>query len=49
VHICLYQVYIRQYLHVSELYPCIYAYICAYLCIYVYIQKLHFEGGKPNF
>ena len=49
VHICLYQVYIRQYLHVSELYPCIYAYICAYLCIYVYIQKLHFEGEKPNF
>ena len=52
VHICLYQVYIRQYLCVSEaseLYPCIYTYICAYLCIYVYIQKLHFEGKKPNF
>ena len=35
VHICVYEVYIRQYLCVSELYPCIYTYICAYLCISV--------------
>ena len=37
VHICLYPVYIHQYQRVSELYPCIYTYICAYMCIYVYM------------
>ena len=37
MHICAYEVYICQYLRASELYPCIYTYICAYLCIYVYM------------
>ena len=52
VHICLYQTFICTYMHIF-VHICIYlfisAYICAYLCIYVYIQKLHFDGKKPNF
>ena len=44
VHICLYPVYIRQYQRVSELYPCIYTYICAYMCIYVYMLRNQSPG-----
>ena len=40
VHICAYVVNIHSYLCISDLYQCIYAYICTYPCISVHIQLL---------